>query len=89
MKRLKLYRILTENTNYDGIQSLVYLYFPEGASIYSANGLWNGKTERSLIIEVQGLNIGVKVRKLAKAIKTLNKQEAVLVQWFEIHGEFV
>jgi len=84
-----LYRILTEDKNYNGIQSLVYLYFPDGASIYFGRGLWNGVDEALLTIEVQGLNLSAKVRKLAKAIKTLNKQEAVLVQWFDIHGEFV
>jgi len=87
--KTKLYRILTEHKNYNGIQSLVYLYFPYGASIYFGKGLWNGVDEASLTIEVQGLNLSAKVRKLAKAIKTLNKQEAVLVQWFDIHGEFV
>ncbi len=72
-----LYRIYTENKNYEQVKKLVTQYL-QGATIIKAEGLWQGQWEQSLIIETFQL-FGGGVFGLADAIKKLNKQDATLV----------
>lgn len=89
-----LYKICTENKNYDSIVNLVAEKFT-GFTIIKVDGHWTGGSEHSLIIEIvtpDGQGDGAtrdKVEHLAYAIKKLNDQESVLVQYIpETHRFF-
>lgn len=80
-----LYRIFTENENYGEIVDLIRRYFNDFTTL-TAVGYWHGKSELSLIIEIcepDHIHVGYKIGELAKAIKELNNQDAVLVQEIE------
>lgn len=75
-----IFRISTKNKNQEAIEKLAGKYF-EGFTILKADGFWRLQKENSLVIEVDtGLGDKEKVNQLAIEIKTLNQQEAVLVQ---------
>jgi len=85
-----LYRIFTEDIpqNYDAItEQIASLY--EGFTILRGQGYWRLQPENSLVIEIVTVDEDVKVNHLAKAIKVVNNQEAVLVQKIENHQWFV
>jgi len=89
-----LYRICTENKDYNSIRDLVSERF-EGFTIIKAIGFWNRQKEHSLIIEIvtpSGMGDGAtrdKVEHLAYAIRKLNDQDAILVQYIaETHRLF-
>lgn len=78
------YRIHTEYVtldNLDEVITLVKTMFPTtGANFVQGTGLWHGKTENSLVIEYIGSIADYpSIELLARAIKTLNNQEAVLI----------
>ena len=79
---MKLYRIVTENKNYNDI--LVYLMEHKlDATIIQANGLWQGRAEKSIVIEIV-INSPVAlyraIENLVFWLKKHNKQEAVMLQ---------
>ena len=80
-----LYRILTENKNYDEVKNLVCGYFTS-VTIIRTNGVWKNESEHSLIIEIDDLitdGIEVKefeIEQLCYRIKKLNQQDKILVQ---------
>ena len=81
---MKLYRVITENKNYQDI--LIYLMEHKlDATIIQANGLWQGKAEKSIVIEIVLCDESVGrtsevVEKLVYFIKKHNKQDKVLLQ---------
>ncbi len=78
-----LYRILTENKNMEQVLKLVESHL-DGATVIQGRGLWMGTWENSLIIETDAEYS--RVEQLAKAIKELNKQDAVLIQRIKCEG---
>lgn len=76
-----IYRILTENINKDEVLKIVNEKF-NGYTVYEGVGVWQGKREGNLTIEIDTLGeVGnLQVYHVAYAIKDLNKQECVLVQ---------
>ena len=73
------YEILTENKNYQYIESAVSKYFP-GFSIVEQIGYWQGGQERSLNITI----IAKKskhhlIRHIAEKIKSYNRQQSVMI----------
>ena len=53
----------------------------DGYTLYTAVGSWKGKQERAWIVEViDELLTRPKAKKLAEKIRSVNKQECVLVQ---------
>ena len=83
---MKLYRVCTENKNYQDITKYLDEHFPNGYTIINANGAWQGVREKSLVIEIVG-NISDtddKIQKLAYWLKKYNSQQAVLVQIIDI-----
>ena len=76
-----LYRILTEDKNKAQVMEIVSEFF-DGYTVLSAVGVWNRQVEASMIIEIDsnGLHDGKSVEEIARRIKVLNKQEAVLIQ---------
>ena len=85
-----LYRIFTEDIpeNYDAITEQIASQY-EGFTIVKAKGYWRLQPENSLVIEIVTVDEDAKVKSLAKAIKVVNNQEAVLVQKIENHQWFV
>lgn len=73
-----LYRILTEDKNREQVLKLVARYLL-GATVMQGRGLWREQWENSLIIETTDADYEAVVR-LAVGIKTLNRQESVLIQ---------
>lgn len=84
-----LARILTENKDYNGVLAKTMLYFP-GATFIKADGIWHSVVEHSLIIELL-IDETEKsdVQQLAYEIKKMNKQEAVMVQYFQCESKLV
>lgn len=76
-----LYRIYTEDVNREGIIKFVSTYFT-GFTVLEATGVWEGKTERSIVIEIVSHDMvggfGV-LRRIAEFIKEVNGQDAVLI----------
>lgn len=79
-------RICTENKNRAEVSVLIDRYF-DCYSIFQGLGAWNGVYEQSLLIEVAiDASEDEETAKraaveLAQEIKTLNAQEAVLVEY--------
>ncbi len=75
-----LYRIITENKNYDHVIALVKIYFTD-FTIIKAQGYWKNTSEHSLIIEIQTDEVNRnQIDHIAYNIKKRNEQQAVLVQ---------
>lgn len=94
IKNTAIFRLYTEawvgkNDMYD-LQRLVSEY-TDGATIYQVLGLWKGKTESSVVIEIHhavgnkfDVNDGfAKYRELAKKIADANNQDVVRVVYQE------
>jgi hypothetical protein len=72
-----VYRIYTERINYPEIVERVSRYF-DGATFTQTTGLWQGKLEESVVIELWTQDSAL-VRGLACSLQTLNKQDTVAV----------
>ena len=87
-----LYRLFTENRNYDQLKSLVCHYF-DGATLITAEGIWQGNSEHSLIIEIECIylchNVPERIERLCYDIKKLNQQDKILVQRIESDSQLV
>lgn len=86
-----LYRLFTENKNYDQIKKLVCDLF-DGYTIIKADGIWKGESEHSLIIEINGdvrIFANDAIQQLCFAIKKLNQQDKILVQRIESDSKLV
>ena len=83
---MKLYRICTENKNYNYIVEQLDKYFPDGYTIINTNGAWQGQHEKSLVIEIVSDTSQTKldIKKLAYLLKKMNNQQAVMLQVIEV-----
>jgi len=79
---MKLYRICTENKNYAAILDQLDTHFPDGYTIINANGAWQGKREKSLIIEIVGkvYPTELTLKQFAYWLKKYNSQQTILIQ---------
>jgi hypothetical protein len=80
-----LYRILTENKNKIQVLRLAKKHFRmlKGYTVYEGAGYWKGIRENCIIIEIDDCSyptVEAEVYYLAREIKVLNRQTAVLVQ---------
>ena len=75
-----LYRIYTERKRVKAIRDIVSSHY-EGYTLTGATGYWRKTREKSLIVEIitEAKELD-KIRIIAEKIKSLNKQEAVLIQ---------
>lgn len=93
-----IYRILTEDKNRAEIVGIVEEHF-DSFTIYEAKGYWRGIAENSLVIEIDTLGnaeidkadnkIEKTITYIAKRIKHVNHQEAVLIQRFDVASQLV
>lgn len=82
-----MYRILTEDINRSAILGLLS-EDKLSATVYPVTGLWHGKTENSIAIELASVPYQT-VKGLARKIKKLNSQEAVLIQTIQTEDRLV
>jgi hypothetical protein len=89
---MTLYRLFTENKNYQGIIAQLQLRGID-ATIFHCNGIWNGRAEKSICIEIfdnsNNLELWPSVEGLVYWLKKKNHQDKVLVQILEIGGELI
>lgn len=86
-----LYRIYTEDINRDSIIRLCSDTF-ESFTVLHGTGVWNGNHENSLVVEVIGHyspTLQLDICLVARGIKELNNQQAILVTKSKIDGELV
>ena len=82
-----MFRILTEDKNVKQVKATLTglgLDF----TIYRARGSWQGQEENSLAIELDNIPRH-RAEHAARVIKTLNNQEAVLLQEFPIVSQLL
>lgn len=72
-----MYRIYTEDTGGDLAALLVASYF-DSFTMYRAMGYWNGKSERSLVFDIE-TDLAARVRQCARRLKVELAQEAILL----------
>ena len=85
---MKLYRVCTENKNYPDILDYLDKHFPDGYTVIHANGAWQGKREKSLIIEIMGGGCA-NISHLCYWLKKHNGQQAVMVQILDITEQII
>ena len=58
-----------------------------GATFYKAQGLWDGKLENSLVIELAGVNddLDLGIRNIASNLRRILEQESVMI--VKLEGE--
>lgn len=86
-----LYRLFTENKNYEQVKKLVGNYF-KGFTIIKAEGVWQGESEHSLIIEIELNGISIyenNIAQLCYVLKKLNQQDKILVQQIESDSKLI
>ena len=84
-----LFRILTEDLNREAIKKIVSLRFPS-ATLLPGDGIWRGKEEKSLVIEIEASKKSEKVvDNIAKEIKIINKQKKVMIQLVRNCAKFI
>lgn len=82
-----MFRILTEEKNVKQVKATLTSLGLD-FTIYRARGSWQGQEEDSLAIELDNIPRN-HAERAAKAIKTLNDQEAVLLQEFPVISELL
>jgi hypothetical protein len=89
-----LYRICTENRNFEQTIQLVAKHF-DGFTVLHADGFWKGQAEHSLVIEIlPPVKIGdgearTQVEKLAHAIRKQNKQQTIMIQRISVQYDLI
>jgi len=84
---MKIYRVYTENKNYENILQYLNANF-DGYTIFNTLGIWHGIREKSLCIEIADATIE-SVEKFAYFLKKHNKQESVLIQIIDADIKFI
>ncbi len=83
------FELHTEDKNREGIERIVKSHF-SSFSIQGQIGFWQGGIEKSLCIVITGTKKDVHaVVDIARRIKTLNKQDSVLVVKTLVHGTLI
>jgi hypothetical protein len=82
-----MFRIVTEDKNVEGIKAaLVGLHLD--FTLFRGLGMWRGKEEPSLAVELDRVSRRT-AESVARRIKTMNDQEAVLLQEFSIKADLL
>lgn len=85
-----LYRILTEDCKRDEVIALLGARNIQAFTLIPSQGYWEGNREDSLTIEIDApVTFKSEVYELAREIKTLNSQDAVLVQEIALESVLV
>jgi hypothetical protein len=82
-----MYRILTENKNVDEVWKALRVLGLD-YTLYFGRGSWQGKREKSLMIELDDVS-RCRAVKAAKVIKELNGQDAILLQHIRTNSDLL
>lgn len=82
-----MYRIVTEDKNVEGIKAVLVVLHLD-FTLFRGLGYWKGKEERSVVVELDRVSQAT-AKIVARKIKTMNDQEAVLLQEFPIRTEIL
>jgi hypothetical protein len=82
---MKTYRIYTEDINREKIVKIISNWF-DGFTLFEGTGYWNGINEAALVIEIIAEDEDMEsIAVIAKKIKSVNRQESVLVSKTEVN----
>jgi hypothetical protein len=82
-----MYRIVTEDKNVKEIKAAL-VAFDLDFTLFRGIGSWKGKEEQSAAVELDRISRST-AEMVARAIKAMNDQEAVLFQEFPIKTELL
>jgi hypothetical protein len=82
-----MYRIVTEEKNVEGIKAALAA-FDLDFTLFRGIGSWRGKEERSVAVELDRVSRET-VEDVARRIKAMNDQEAILLQEFPTKTDIV
>jgi hypothetical protein len=82
-----MYRIVTEGKNVEGIKAAL-VGFDLDFTLFRGIGSWRGREEQSVAVELDRISRST-AEMVARTIKTMNDQEAVLLQEFPIKTDLV
>jgi hypothetical protein len=82
-----MYRIVTEEKNVEGIKAALAA-FDLDFTLFRGIGSWRGKEETSLAVELDRISRET-AENVARRIKAMNDQEAVLLQEFPIKTDLL
>jgi hypothetical protein len=82
-----MYRIVTEDKNVEGIKAAL-VGFDLDFTLFRGIGSWKGKEEQSVAVELDRISRAM-AEMVALKIKTMNDQEAVLLQEFPIKTQLL
>ena len=82
-----MFRIVTEDKNVEGIKAAL-VGLDLDFTLFRGIGSWRGKEEPSLAVELDRISRETAER-IARRIKVLNDQEAVLLQEFPIKTDLL
>jgi len=86
-----LFRIFTESReDFDKVTVETVGRAFQGYTVYHSDGIWQGHAEKSLVVEILANDEDfIKIKDIAREIKSLNFQQAVLIQRIANHSELV
>ena len=82
-----MYRILTEEKNVEQVKATLTSLGLD-FTLYRARGSWHGQEENSLAIELENISRNL-AESTARTIKSMNEQEAVLLQEFPVTSKLI
>lgn len=82
-----MFRIVTEDKNVEGIKAAL-AGLELDFTLFRGIGSWRGKEEPSLAVELDHISRKM-AEKVALSIKTINDQEAVLLQEFPVRTDLL
>lgn len=82
-----MFRIVTEDKNEEGIKAALFA-FDLDFTLFRGIGSWRGKEEPSVAVELDRITRET-AESVARSIKAMNDQEAVLLQEFPIKTDLL
>jgi hypothetical protein len=82
-----MYRILTEDMNVDQLKGML-VGLGLDFTVLNAQGCWHGQRENSIAIEFDNISRN-RAEDVAQIIKSINRQEAVLLQEFPVNSQLI
>jgi sugar phosphate isomerase/epimerase len=82
-----LYRIFTEENEVDQFKAALRSLGID-FTVFSGHGTWHGQEESSIVIELANIS-RARAEYAARLIKSLNKQEAVLLQEIPVFSQLI
>jgi len=75
-----IYKICIEDKNLNKVKDLCSICF-DNFTVYYTEKYWKGKREKNIVIEINTEKDYELIEAIARKIKSLNGQEAILITW--------